>query len=84
MQSWVVKLAPLRLVLLVVVEQEVEVDAFGQQRREGERRRHELLRPPGGQCLGAHGLHLTLLRRRVVLGQAVCNTPVLIVSLIKS
>jgi hypothetical protein len=71
MQSLVVKMAPLWLVLLVVVEQEVEVDAVGRRRREGERRRHVLLRPCGGQGLGAHDRHLTLLRRRVVLGQAV-------------
>jgi hypothetical protein len=48
------KMAPLVLVL-VVLHQEVEADAFGRRRREGERGcRRELLRPRGGQSLGAH------------------------------
>ena len=71
MQSLVVKMAPLGFVLLLVVEQEVEVDAFERRRREGECRCHVLLRPRGGQGLGAHDRYLTLRRCRVVLRRAV-------------
>jgi hypothetical protein len=63
-------MAPLGLVLLL--EQGVEAEAFGRRRREGERGRHELLRPRGGgQGLGAHDDHLPLRGHRVVLRQAV-------------
>jgi hypothetical protein len=68
-----VKMAPLglALLLLVLLDQEAEADASFGRRREGVRRRHELLlhRRRGGQGLGTHDGHLPL--RSVVLGHTV-------------